>query len=115
VTDTNCIIGFRDKRWLNKKGKLHRLDGPAIETDDGSQEWYVNGKLHRVGAPAAVTASGNKYWYINDRLHRLDGPAYEGRTGMKEWWINGKPLIQQQFERHPLVIFYRLCKKNFVK
>jgi hypothetical protein len=28
--------------WLN--GKLHRLDGPAIEWVDGSEAWWVNGK-----------------------------------------------------------------------
>ena len=26
------------------KGKLHRVNGPAIEYDDGSKYWYLNGK-----------------------------------------------------------------------
>ena len=34
-----------DTRWyLN--GKLHRVDGPAVEHADGSKEWYLNGKKY---------------------------------------------------------------------
>jgi hypothetical protein len=43
--------------WRNKKGDLHRLDGPACEY------W-----------------GGNKYWYQNGLCHRLDGPAVEFHT-----------------------------------
>jgi hypothetical protein len=28
-----------------------------------------------------------------------------------EWWVDGECLTQRQFEQHPLVIFYRLCKE----
>lgn len=27
-----------------KNGKLHRLDGPAVEYDNGNVLWYINGK-----------------------------------------------------------------------
>lgn len=31
--------------WRDVKGRLHRLDGPAIEYNDGLfNEWWVNGK-----------------------------------------------------------------------
>jgi hypothetical protein len=40
----------------------------------------------------------------------LDGPAVEYASGTKEWFIKGKEISQQEFEQHPLVIFYRLCK-----
>ena len=30
--------------YLNKDGKHHRLDGPAIEGSDGSKWWYVEGE-----------------------------------------------------------------------
>lgn len=36
-----------NKTWF-KNGKLHREDGPAIETSDGSKYWYFKGKLHFV-------------------------------------------------------------------
>jgi hypothetical protein len=29
--------------YLNEKGELHRLDGPAREYNNGSREWYLNG------------------------------------------------------------------------
>jgi hypothetical protein len=65
------------------------LDGPAIEWNDGSKQWWVAGKRHR-----------------------LDGPAIEYATGLKQWWVNGKELTQQEFVQHPLVIFYRLSEGN---
>ena len=55
------------KVWRNKQGQLHRLDGPAIESADGTKEWYQKGQRHR-----------------------LDGPAIEYADGTKEWWIEGK-------------------------
>lgn len=35
------------KEW-SLNGKLHRLDGPAMEWADGSKEWFLNGKRHRL-------------------------------------------------------------------
>ena len=32
-----------NKEWFYN-GKLHRLDGPAIEDVDGYKEWYYEGK-----------------------------------------------------------------------
>lgn len=94
--------------------QFHRLDGPAIESVDGSFKWFRNGELHREDGPAEVFSNGRKIWYRNDRRHREDGPAYEdGDTlkwyidgkvhrndgpaviesnGFREWWINGKHI-----------------------
>jgi len=33
-----------NKRWY-KEGKLHRLDGPAVEYANGTKRWYKNGEL----------------------------------------------------------------------
>jgi len=76
--------------WRRADGKLHRLDGPAIEWKNGTKEWWVNGKLHRIGAPALEWDDGTRQWWFNGKLHRLDGPAYEGASGTKEWHMNGK-------------------------
>jgi len=32
--------------------KLHKLDGPAIELENYSKEWWINGKRHRLDGPA---------------------------------------------------------------
>ena len=45
---------------------LHRLDGPAVEHDDGYKEWYRDGYLHREDGPAIEHPNGRKEWYIND-------------------------------------------------
>ena len=57
VASNGCVM------HRNDKGQLHRLDGPAMETHDGT-----------------------KRWYMNDMRHRGDGPAVEFLSGQVEWW-----------------------------
>ena len=40
-----------------------------------NKEWYVNGKLHRSDGPAVESNNGDKWWYKEGYLHREDGPA----------------------------------------
>ena len=35
--------GYGDKEWW-VNGKIHRLDGPAIEWHDGTKSWWLNDK-----------------------------------------------------------------------
>jgi len=65
---------FRRFEWFNKKGLLHREDGPAVEYIDGGKHWYVNGKRHR-----------------------LDGPAVENANGGIEYCINGKYFLHDEW------------------
>ena len=45
ITETGAKI------WLNKYGKIHREDGPAIEYTDGTICWYIdNCWIHPVKA-----------------------------------------------------------------
>jgi hypothetical protein len=82
---------FGDKEWYNDEGKLHRLDGPAIEKENGYKAWYVEGKCHRLDGPAVISISDNcKEWWVEGKRHRLDGPAFEGFDGYKSWWYNGE-------------------------
>ena len=46
--------------WVNKKGDLHRIDGPAVERISGSKEWWLDGKLHREDGPAIENDDGTK-------------------------------------------------------
>ena len=59
-----------NKYYYKDKAKpiLHRLDGPAVEHDDGYKEWYKNGYLHREDGPAIEHPNGRKEWYINDEF-----------------------------------------------
>ena len=80
-----------DKEWrLN--GKLHRLDGPAIEWMDGHKAWYVNGLPHREDGPAFEFSNGSKHWYLNGKCHREDGPAVDGVNGDKCWFYQDKKI-----------------------
>jgi hypothetical protein len=59
-----------------------------VEYTDG-RTWYLNGKLHRVDGPAMEYYNGSKFWFLNDKLHRTDGPAIEYADGTKMWYLNG--------------------------
>jgi hypothetical protein len=66
---TLSIDEWGNKFWKNSSGKLHRLDGPAIDRSNGDKSWWVDGKRHRT-----------------------DGPAIEWSNGFKEWQVNGECL-----------------------
>jgi hypothetical protein len=76
-------VASGNKFWY-QCGKLHRLDGPAIEWADGTKAWYQNNDLHRLDGPAYEGDSDSNGWYQYGKLHRLDGPAWKGIYGSKE-------------------------------
>jgi hypothetical protein len=80
-------------RWGDKRytlnGKLHRIDGPAVEVTVGDKYWYQDGKRHRTDGPA-VEENGDKYWYQHGEFHRTDGPAVETANGVKVWYQNNE-------------------------
>lgn len=86
-----------DRFWLNEDGMLHRIDGPAVEENNGSKEWFFNGERHREDGPAIELNNGHKSWWINNKLHRIDGPAIEWNDGDKSWFINDKQLTEEEF------------------
>lgn len=86
------------KEYRNKKGELHRLDGPAIEWANGDKAWYQDDKLHRLDGPAYEGTNGYKSWWQNDKRHRLDGPACEWASGDKYWYIEGVEYTEYEFK-----------------
>ena len=59
------------KEWKDKKGYLHRLNGPAVIYKDGDMHWYRHGRYHRDDGPAWLWPSeGIEEWY-------KDGKRYE--------------------------------------
>jgi hypothetical protein len=82
--------------WRNKEGRLHRLDGPAIEYSSGTKEWWQNGKVHRLDGHAIEWADGRKWWCQNDLYHRVDGPAVIARGGVKAWYLHGYMFKNKQ-------------------
>ncbi len=63
---------FGSVSYRNKKGQLHRDDGPAVIFPDGSEEWYKNGKWHRDNGPALIRPDGRKEWWENDQFIKKD-------------------------------------------
>lgn len=101
----------REEKYMNKKGELHRVGGPAViihtkeswrHGDEVEKRWYQNNQLHRVGGPAVdhQTSDGMKYgqrWYKKGKPHRDgDKPAWIGYhygtndKRIEVWSKNGK-------------------------
>jgi len=74
--------------WRNDGWQLHRLDGPAVESKNGTKEWWFNGKRHRIGGPAIEYSTGEKFWFKLGMRHSEIGPAVEWSGGAK-WWYEG--------------------------
>ena len=69
----------------------------VYEWGNGAKFWYQMGKLHRLDGPAVEYADGTKHWCQMGKLHRLDGPAIEWSDGTKEWFIEGTYYSEQNF------------------
>ena len=62
-----------DRFYLNDEDEEHRLDGPAVEFQNGEKEWRINGNNHRNIGPADEWWDGEKRWYFKNKLHRIGG------------------------------------------
>ncbi len=58
-----------DKLWYNELGKLHRIDGPAIEYANGNKDWFIDGQRHRTDGPAIEYIDGTEDWYLYDERY----------------------------------------------
>ena len=65
--------------------------------ENGDRRWFLNDELHRVDGPAIEFNDGGKYWFLNGKRHRIDGPAVEYVNGDKEWWLNGITYTEEEY------------------
>jgi hypothetical protein len=72
---SKLIVDIKGNKEWTLNGKLHRLDGPAMEYADGSREWWVDGMRHRTDGPAIEYANGHKSWYVYDRHIKVWWPV----------------------------------------
>lgn len=79
----------KDRREYYIDGRLHRLDGPAVETTNGFKMWFNKGMLHRTDGPAVECPSGHYEYYVNGKRHRVDGPAILYANGDNAWYEEG--------------------------
>lgn len=54
------------KEYKNELGKLHSIDGPAIEWSNGDKWWCINGLRHREDGPAMEYSDGRKLWFLDN-------------------------------------------------
>lgn len=77
----NYANGY-DERWTNKKGVLHREDGPAYTSFQNGmvriERWHCNGLLHRENGPAVI-------YYHPDKERKI--------LAHKEFHVQGKQVI----------------------
>lgn len=85
VTQQKALI------WFARGTLFHRLDGPAVIKDDGTEEWYYHHELHRIGGPAITRPNKTSCFYVNGWL-----------IGEKYYWTH--PLVQN----HPVAILKKL-------
>jgi hypothetical protein len=95
-----------DKLWY-KEGNLHREDGPAIISSNGTKYWYKQGTWHREDGPAIEYSDGSKEWFKEGERHREDGPAIEWSNGTKEWWLEGKFYYLKNIRDHVVLDHYQ--------
>lgn len=89
-------------------GRLHRLDGPAIQYGHSLEEWYFEGKLHRTDGPAIYyRETGDAHFYVlgtrvtagwfkefSDKMRPLDQTALELIKLLKPYsWFLGLELV----------------------
>ena len=61
-----------------------------VEFSDGTVAYYLNGRLHREDGPAVETASGFRHWKFRGMTHREGGPAIEWPNGTQQWVCHGE-------------------------
>lgn len=73
-----------------------------VEWNDGDIHYYKEGKLHRENGPAIQSENGSEFWYKEGKLHRLDGIAYKRLVGLSfkfGWFIEGKNYSEEDFNK----------------
>lgn len=71
----------------DKDGLLHRIDGPAVDSENGFGVFYRHGKLHNTTGPA-INYQHEYHWYVNDvKITSWEDFAYETGMSMKDVMI----------------------------
>lgn len=59
--------------YEDENGNFHRESGPAVINENGDKHWYLHGKLHRIDGPAIEWSKhGSKkinQWWIEGKLY----------------------------------------------
>ena len=85
--------------WRNYAGQYHRIDGPAIENEDGSYYYFLNGSRHREDGPACIDKHGSVEYWQNGLIHRIGGPAIiRSAPNIENYYVNGKCVFKEEHD-----------------
>lgn len=90
LTLTKSVDDAGTIRYRHPSGFLHRVHGPAVILNTGSEYWCQFGAYHRLNGPAVTYPSGLEEWFVHGKRHREDGPAVIYVNGDKEWWYHDR-------------------------
>lgn len=83
---------------MNEQDTFDNLKYRIVVATSGTRCYYDNeNRIHREDGPAVETHNGTTMWYIHGIRHRVDGPAIERYNGTKEWYVNGTRLSEEEF------------------
>jgi hypothetical protein len=68
MNDSNNIYKLYIESNASQTPQMH-------ENRYGVKIWQIQDKLHREDGPAIITPDGSELWFQNDKLHREDGKA----------------------------------------
>ena len=96
------ILDRGRKIWELPNGKSRREDGPAVEFDSGTKEWYINGNLHREDGPA-IEGNG----FVGDGFEDNDDTyAF--------YYLNGEQLTKKQYKKRTIGTSRRIKLKELL-
>ena len=87
-----------DNEFIEEVYRLPNNFTGIIKYSNGTKEWYFEGKIHRIDGPAVEYSVGTKQWFVEGKRHRIGGPAIEWFDGTKHWYINGKEAIEEEHD-----------------
>lgn len=85
--------------WTRKIIEMLSEDKRSGKFEFYRVEWYKRDKLHRLDGPAVESEYGDREWWYEGNLHRLDGPAIEWGCGGCSWFINGVHYTKEEYDK----------------
>lgn len=67
-------------------------------TVSGYKFWFLNKKYHRINGPAIIHENGSECWYIYNKLHRIDGAAIVYSDQSPDWYLNGDLCSKEEYK-----------------
>jgi len=85
---------FGTKRYFNDEGEHHRLDGPAVESLNGTKVWHINGNHHRNIDISIEYSNRTKFWHFKGKRHRVGGSF---SLKYERWFIHDEEYAKKDY------------------